>query len=51
MIYNFFHFIGFPPNTFLTLYEEIKADFVEKITNYDEPLEKVSIFKKIVLLV
>ncbi|XP_077294716.1 ubiquitin-specific protease 7 isoform X2 [Arctopsyche grandis] len=32
---------GFPPDTYLTLYEEIKPDFVEKITNYNDPLEKV----------
>ncbi|CAH2236828.1 jg8579 [Pararge aegeria aegeria] len=32
---------GFPPGTPLVLYEEIKPDFVEKINNYNEPLEKV----------
>lgn len=36
-----FCFIGFPPDTPLVLYEEIKPDFVEKINNYSEPLEKV----------
>lgn len=34
-------FTGFPPDTPLVLYEEIKPDFVEKINNYSEPLEKV----------
>ncbi|CAG9786247.1 unnamed protein product [Diatraea saccharalis] len=32
---------GFPPDTPLVLYEEIKPDFVEKINNYNDPLEKV----------
>ncbi|XP_063897034.1 ubiquitin carboxyl-terminal hydrolase 7 isoform X4 [Helicoverpa armigera] len=32
---------GFPPDTPLVLYEEIKPDFVEKINNYSEPLEKL----------
>ncbi|GBP29737.1 Ubiquitin carboxyl-terminal hydrolase 7 [Eumeta japonica] len=32
---------GFPPDTPLVLYEEIKPDFVEKISNYNDPLEKV----------
>ncbi|XP_053607291.1 ubiquitin carboxyl-terminal hydrolase 7 isoform X3 [Plodia interpunctella] len=32
---------GFPPETPLVLYEEIKPDFVEKINNYNDPLEKV----------
>nr|XP_032519443.1 ubiquitin carboxyl-terminal hydrolase 7-like [Danaus plexippus plexippus] len=32
---------GFPPDTPLNLYEEIKPDFVEKINNYNDPLEKV----------
>ncbi|KPJ08208.1 Ubiquitin carboxyl-terminal hydrolase 7, partial [Papilio machaon] len=32
---------GFPPDTPLVLYEEIKPDFVEKLNNYNDPLEKV----------
>ncbi|XP_071444786.1 ubiquitin carboxyl-terminal hydrolase 7 [Hetaerina americana] len=32
---------GFPPNTELILYEEIKPNLTEKIENYNEPLEKV----------
>lgn len=32
---------GFPADTPLVLYEEIKPDFVEKINNYNDPLEKV----------
>ncbi|XP_061713292.1 ubiquitin carboxyl-terminal hydrolase 7-like isoform X2 [Cydia pomonella] len=31
---------GFPTDTPLVLYEEIKPDFVEKINNYNDPLEK-----------
>lgn len=39
---NIFYSIqGFPPDTPLVLYEEIKPDFVEKINNYNDPLEKV----------
>lgn len=34
-------FAGFPPDTPLVLYEEIKPDFVEKLNNYNDPLEKV----------
>lgn len=33
--------LGFPADTPLVLYEEIKPDFVEKINNYNDPLEKV----------
>nr|CAD7405875.1 unnamed protein product [Timema cristinae] len=32
---------GFPPDTDLVLYEEIKPNMVERIENYSEPLEKV----------
>ncbi|GLG95277.1 Ubiquitin carboxyl-terminal hydrolase 7 [Gryllus bimaculatus] len=32
---------GFPPDTELVLYEEIKPNMVERIENYNEPLEKV----------
>jgi ubiquitin carboxyl-terminal hydrolase 7 len=32
---------GFPPDTELILYEEIKPNMVERIENYNEPLEKV----------
>ena len=32
---------GFPPDTDLVLYEEIKPNMVERIENYNEPLEKV----------
>jgi ubiquitin carboxyl-terminal hydrolase 7 len=32
---------GFPPNTSLALYEEIKPNMVERIESLDEPLEKV----------
>lgn len=32
---------GFPPDTELALYEEIKPNLVEKIDNLTEPLEKV----------
>ncbi|XP_018373851.1 PREDICTED: ubiquitin carboxyl-terminal hydrolase 7 isoform X4 [Trachymyrmex cornetzi] len=32
---------GFPPDTELALYEEIKPNLVEKIDNLSEPLEKV----------
>jgi len=32
---------GFPPDTELMLYEEIKPNLVERITNFNEPLEKV----------
>lgn len=32
---------GFPPNTELVLYEEIKPNMIEKIVNYNDPLEKV----------
>ncbi|XP_063971847.1 ubiquitin carboxyl-terminal hydrolase 7 isoform X1 [Diachasmimorpha longicaudata] len=32
---------GFPPDTELALYEEIKPNMVEKIANLTEPLEKV----------
>ncbi|XP_044758285.1 ubiquitin carboxyl-terminal hydrolase 7 isoform X2 [Coccinella septempunctata] len=33
---------GFPPDTELVLYEEIKPNMIEKINNYSEHLEKVS---------
>jgi ubiquitin carboxyl-terminal hydrolase 7 len=33
---------GFPPDTELVLYEEIRPNMIEKITNFNEPLEKVS---------
>lgn len=33
---------GFPPDTELDLYEEIKPNMVERIENHNEPLEKVS---------
>lgn len=36
-------FLGFLPDTPLNLYEEIKPDFVEKIANFNEPLEKVKL--------
>lgn len=32
---------GFPTDTDLVLYEEIKPNMVERIENYSEPLEKV----------
>ncbi|XP_054282413.1 ubiquitin carboxyl-terminal hydrolase 7-like isoform X2 [Macrosteles quadrilineatus] len=32
---------GFPPDTELLLFEEIKPNLVERISNYNEPLEKV----------
>ncbi|XP_075231893.1 ubiquitin-specific protease 7 isoform X4 [Lycorma delicatula] len=32
---------GFPPDTELELYEEIKPNMVERIENHNEPLEKV----------
>jgi ubiquitin carboxyl-terminal hydrolase 7 len=32
---------GFPPDTDLVLYEEIKPNMVERIENDNEPLEKV----------
>lgn len=32
---------GFPPDTELLLFEEIKPNLVERITNFNEPLEKV----------
>lgn len=32
---------GFPADTELVLYEEIKPNMVERIENYNEPLEKV----------
>lgn len=33
---------GFPPDTELLLYEEIRPNMIEKINNFNEPLEKVS---------
>lgn len=33
---------GFPPDTELLLYEEIRPNMIEKITNFNDPLEKVS---------
>lgn len=38
---HLFDLPGFNPETPLVLYEEIKPDFVEKINNYNDPLEKV----------
>lgn len=35
---------GYPPDTKLLVYEEIKAHTVQEITNFNEPLERVSIF-------
>lgn len=32
---------GFPPDTELLLYEEIRPNMIEKITNFNDPLEKV----------
>lgn len=32
---------GYPPNTRLSLYEEVKAHAVQEINTYNEPLEKV----------
>ncbi|XP_018913775.1 ubiquitin carboxyl-terminal hydrolase 7 isoform X2 [Bemisia tabaci] len=32
---------GFPPNTELHIYEEVKPSLLEPITNFDAPLEKV----------
>ncbi|VEN46233.1 unnamed protein product [Callosobruchus maculatus] len=32
---------GFPPDTELLLYEEIRPNMIEKITNFTDPLEKV----------
>lgn len=32
---------GFPPDTELVLYEEIRPNMIEKILNHNEPLEKV----------
>lgn len=32
---------GFPPDTELALYEEIKPNLIERIENINEPLEKV----------
>lgn len=32
---------GFPPDTELVLYEEIRPNMIEKINNYSEHLEKV----------
>lgn len=32
---------GFPPDTELALYEEIKPNLVERIDNLSDPLEKV----------
>lgn len=34
---------GFAPDTELVLYEEIRPNMIEKITNYNEPLEKVRV--------
>lgn len=34
---------GFPPDTELVLYEEIRPNMIEKITNINEPLEKVTL--------
>lgn len=33
---------GFPPDTELLLYEEIRPNMIEKITNFNDPLEKVN---------
>lgn len=33
---------GFPPDTELVLYEEVRPSMVEKITNLNDPIEKVS---------
>lgn len=33
---------GFPPDTELLLFEEIRPNMVERISNYSEPLEKVN---------
>lgn len=35
---------GFPPDTELVLYEEIRPNMIEKINNYSEHLEKVILF-------
>ncbi|XP_074039373.1 ubiquitin-specific protease 7 isoform X4 [Leptinotarsa decemlineata] len=34
---------GFPPDTDLLLYEEIRPNMIEKITNFNDPLEKVCV--------
>lgn len=40
---------GFPPDTELFLYEEIRPNMIEKITNFNEPLEKVGYCYSILL--
>lgn len=38
---------GFAPDTELLLYEEIRPNMIEKINNFNEPIEKVSVLCRV----
>ncbi|XP_066139547.1 ubiquitin carboxyl-terminal hydrolase 7 isoform X1 [Euwallacea fornicatus] len=38
---------GFAPDTLLLLYEEVRPNMIEKINNYNDPIEKVSILDEL----
>lgn len=41
---------GFAPDTELLLYEEIRPNMIEKINNFNEPIEKVSVLCRVFFL-